>query len=51
MVYTVEMDDVVLAGTSSSFNIGNDDNTPVEDGGFNAKQRGGNSGMWKYMED
>ena len=50
MVYTIEMDDVVLAG-ASNFNIGNDDNTPVEDGGFNAKQRGGNSGMWKYMED
>ena len=50
MVYTIEMDDVVLAG-ASNFNIGNDDNTPVEDGGFNAKQRGNNGGMWKYMED
>lgn len=28
MVYTIEMDDVVLAG-ASNFNIGNDDNTPV----------------------
>jgi len=51
MVYTVEMDDVVLAGTSNTFNVGGNDTPVQDDGGFNAKQRGNNGGMWKYMED
>lgn len=51
MVYTVEMDDVVLAGTSNTFNVGGNDTPVQDDGGFNSKQRGNNGGMWKYMED
>ena len=44
-------DEVVLAGTSNTFNVGGNDTPVQDDGGFNSKQRGNNGGMWKYMED
>ncbi|WP_031541514.1 hypothetical protein [Bacteroides sp. Ga6A1] len=48
-LYTIEMNDIVLAGASAFDNTGGD---PIDSGDFNSKGRGGNGGgMWKYMDD
>jgi hypothetical protein len=51
-IFAVEMQSVLMVGShdaSEDFNLGGD-NEPGEDGGFNAKQRGGGI-SWSSLED
>ncbi len=51
-IFAVEMQSVLMVGShdaSEDFNLGGD-NEPGEDGGFNAKRRGGGI-SWSSLED